>query len=156
MADGAGPPQAKDWPILAPHDFPVHRRVTTRWADNDVYGHVNNAVYYEFFDTAVNAWLIEATGTDIRETAIGIVAETSCRYLREISFPDELSIGIALEREGNSSVTYQLGVFVARRGGIEPAASAAGRFVHVYVDQATRRPVPIPERVRQALRQLRS
>jgi acyl-CoA thioester hydrolase len=148
-------PAATDRAAPGPGDFPVHRRISTRWADNDIYGHVNNVVYYAFFDTAVNGWLIEATGTDIREEpAIGIVAETSCRYLREISFPDELSIGIALEREGNSSITYQLGVFVVGRDGIEPGARAVGRFVHVYVDQVGRRPVPVPEVVRVALRQL--
>lgn len=89
---------AQDWAGGEPaaSDFPVHRRFATRWADNDVYGHLNNVVYYEFFDSAVNGWLIDATGVDIRDLpAIGVVAETSCRYLREISFPGDVSAGLA-------------------------------------------------------------
>ena len=132
--------------------FPVHRRFTTRWADNDVYGHLNNVVYYEFFDSAVNGWLIDATGADIRELpAIGVVAETSCRYLREISFPAEVSIGLALDRLGHSSVVYRLGVFACEGADLDPRPRAVGRFVHVYVDAQTRRPVPVPEPVRSAL-----
>jgi acyl-CoA thioester hydrolase len=154
-ASGAHPARA-DLVVPGLGDFPVRRQMPTRWADNDIYGHVNNVAYYGFFDTAVNGWLVEAAGVDIGwDPAIGVVAETSCRYLREISFPDQLSIGIALEREGRSSVTYQLGVFVVGREGVEPAARAVGRFVHVYVDRAGRRPVPVPRAVRAALRQLR-
>jgi acyl-CoA thioester hydrolase len=133
-------------------DFPVHRRFTTRWADNDVYGHLNNVVYYEFFDSAVNGWLIDATGVDIRDLpAIGVVAETSCRYLSEISFPGDVSVGLALARLGTSSVVYQLGVFACEGGAVDPRPRAVGRFVHVYVDAQTRRPVPVPEPVRSAL-----
>jgi acyl-CoA thioester hydrolase len=133
-------------------DFPVHRRFTTRWADNDVYGHLNNVVYYEFFDSAVNGWLIDATGVDIRELpAIGVVAETSCRYLRGISFPGDVSVGLAVARLGTSSVVYQLGVFGCEAGELDPRPRAVGRFVHVYVDAHTRRPVPVPEPVRSAL-----
>lgn len=136
----------------AASDFPVHRRYATRWADNDVYGHLNNVVYYEFFDSAVNGWLIDATGVDIRELpAIGVVAETSCRYLREISFPGDVSVGLALARLGHSSVVYQLGVFAYEDGDLDPRPRAVGRFVHVYVDAQTRRPVPVPEPVRSAL-----
>jgi acyl-CoA thioester hydrolase len=132
--------------------FPVHRRFTTRWADNDVYGHLNNVVYYEFFDSAVNGWLIDAAGVDIRELpAIGVVAETSCRYLRQISFPGDVSVGLALARVGTSSVVYQLGVFGYERGDLDPRPRAVGRFVHVYVDAQTRRPVPVPGPVRSAL-----
>ena len=116
--------------------------------DNDQYGHVNNVVYYSYFDTAVNGYLLEASGCDIRELpAIGIVAETSCRYLRELSFPDTVHAGLALERLGNSSVVYRIGLF--RNEDSEPAA--LGRFVHVYVDSVTRRPVPVPGEVRRAL-----
>jgi acyl-CoA thioester hydrolase len=129
-------------------DFRVLRAITTRWHDNDHYGHVNNVVYYAYFDTAVNGFLIEASGTDIRDLpAIGIVAETSCRFLRELSFPDTVWVGLALERLGNSSVVYRIGLF--RNDEIEPAA--LGRFVHVYVDAATRRPVPVPAPIRAAL-----
>jgi len=129
-------------------DFKVLRAITTRWHDNDHYGHVNNVVYYAYFDTAVNGYLIEATGHDIRELpAIGIVAETSCRFLRELSFPDMVYAGLALERLGNSSVVYRIGLF--RNEETEPAA--LGRFVHVYVDEVTRRPVPVPAEIRKAL-----
>ncbi len=129
-------------------DFRVLRAITTRWHDNDHYGHVNNVVYYAYFDTAVNGFLIEASGTDIRDLpAIGIVAETSCRFLRELSFPDTVWAGLALERLGNSSVVYRIGLF--RNDESEPAA--LGRFVHVYVDAATRRPVSVPAPIRAAL-----
>lgn len=129
-------------------DFRVLRTITTRWMDNDHYGHVNNVTYYSYFDTAVNGYLIEASGTDIRDLpAIGIVAETSCRFLRELSFPDTVHAGLALERLGNSSVVYRIGLF--RNEEAEPAA--IGRFVHVYVDAKTRRPVPVPPQIRAAL-----
>jgi acyl-CoA thioester hydrolase len=129
-------------------EFRVLRTITTRWHDNDHYGHVNNVVYYAYFDTAVNGYLIEASGTDIRDLpAIGIVAETSCRFLRELSFPDTVHAGLALEKLGNSSVIYRIGLF--RNNETEPAA--LGRFVHVYVDSTTRRPVPVPAPIRAAL-----
>jgi acyl-CoA thioester hydrolase len=129
-------------------DFPVLRAITTRWHDNDHYGHVNNVVYYAFFDTAVNGYLIEASGTDIRDLpAIGIVAETSCRFMQELSFPDTVYAGLALEKLGNSSVIYRIGLF--RNEETEPAA--IGRFVHVYVDSKTRRPVSVPPPIRAAL-----
>ena len=131
--------------------FAVLWPVATRWADNDHYGHVNNVVYYSYLDTAVNGWLIRATGTDIRdEPAIGIVAETSCRYLAPLSFPAALEVGIAVERIGRSSVVYRLAVF--RDGREEPCALA--RFVHVYVDRNARTPVPVPDAVRTALAEL--
>jgi acyl-CoA thioester hydrolase len=129
-------------------DFPVLRRITTRWADNDVYGHVNNVVYYAYFDTAVNGWLIDATGVDIRALpAIGIVAETSCRFLAPLSFPDPVTAGVAVERLGRSSVVYRIGLF----RGDDEAPAALGRFVHVYVDAVTRTPVEIPDVVRTAV-----
>src|SRR3954453_20766422 len=107
-------------------DFPVLRELPTRWSDEDVYGHVNNAVHYLLFDTAVNGWLIEATGADIRRLpAIGIVAETGCRSLADPRFPEPVTAGIALERLGRSSVAYRLALF---GGGESPAA--VGRFVH--------------------------
>ena len=128
--------------------YKAFRTISTRWMDNDVYGHVNNVVYYSYFDTAVNGYLIEASGCDVRELPqIGIVAETSCRFLRELSFPDVVHAGLALEKLGNSSVVYRIGLF--RNDEVEPAA--LGRFVHVYVDSASRRPVPVPGAVRKAV-----
>jgi len=133
-------------------DFPVLRQISTRWADNDVYGHVNNVVYYSYFDTAVNGWLMEATGTDIRLLpAIGVVAETSCRFLSPLSFPDLVVAGLRLRRLGRSSVTYEIALF----RGDDEAPAGLGSFVHVYVDSATRRPVPVPDLIRDALRLLR-
>ena len=132
-------------------DFPVLRELPTRWSDEDVYGHVNNVVHYLMFDTAVNGWLIEASGTDIRRLpAIGVVVETSCRYFAELRFPDTVSCGIALARRGRTSVTYRLALFGPR----QPEPAAVGRFVHVYVDPDTRRPVPVPEPIDAALREL--
>jgi acyl-CoA thioester hydrolase len=129
-------------------EFRVLRAITTRWMDNDQYGHVNNVVYYSYFDTAVNGFLIEASGCDVRELpAIGIVAETSCRFLSELSFPDTIHAGLALEKLGTSSVVYRIGLFRNE----ETAPAALGRFVHVYVDSVTRRPVPVPAEVRSAL-----
>ena len=129
-------------------DYHAYRRITTRWMDNDSYGHVNNVVYYSYFDTAVNGYLIEATGTDIRTlAAIGIVAETSCRFLAELSFPQPVDAGLALERLGNSSVIYRVGLFPAG----SDMACAVGRFVHVYVDATTRRVVPVPATIRAAV-----
>jgi len=129
----------------------------TRWSDNDHYGHVNNVVYYEFFDTAVNGWLIDASGCDVRTLpAIGVVAETSCRFLRELAFPDRVVAGLRLERRGSSSVVYELAIFREVDGAPVEPACATGRFVHVYVDNVTRRPVPIPEAIGRALDLLES
>ena len=131
-------------------DFRVLRSLPTRWNDDDTYGHVNNVVHYLMFDTAVNGWLIEASGVDIRELpAIGLVVETSCRYFAELRFPEVVTAGIALEKLGTSSVVYRLALFGA---GDEPAA--VGRFVHVYVDRDERRPTPVPAEIRAALEQL--
>lgn len=130
-------------------DFAAWRQATTRWADDDVYGHLNNARYYELFDTAVNAHLFQATGLNIRALpAIGIVAETSCRYFREIGFPAPIDMGLVVDRVGTSSVVYRIGLFQ----GESDQAAAEGRFVHVYVDSAPGpgdRPVrPIPDQIR--------
>jgi acyl-CoA thioester hydrolase len=131
-------------------DFAVLRSLPTRWNDDDTYGHVNNVVHYLMFDTAVNGWLIEASGVDIRSLpAIGLVVETSCRYFAELRFPEVVTAGIALEKLGTSSVIYRLALFGA---GEEPAA--VGRFVHVYVSRDERRPVPVPPQIRTALEQL--
>jgi acyl-CoA thioester hydrolase len=119
--------------------------------DNDHYGHVNNVAYYSFFDTAVNGFLIDATGTDIRDLpAIGIVAESGCRFLSAVSFPDTIHAGLAVERIGTSSITYRIALF----RGDDQQPCATGRFVHVYVDRDARRPVPIPDVIRTAVERL--
>lgn len=115
--------------------------IVTRWSDNDAYGHVNNAVYYHWFDTAVNGWLIEAGLLDVAAgDPIGLVVETGCRYARSVTYPEPVEIGLALGRLGGSSVTYHLGVFTAG----EKAAAAEAHFTHVYVGRDSRRPVPLP------------
>ena len=132
-------------------DFGVLRPQPTRWHDNDVYGHVNNAVFYAWFDTAVNGYLMEASGADITQLpAIGVVAETGCRYLSQVTFPERVEIGLAVARLGRTSVTYRLAVL---RSG-EDVPAAVGRFVHVYVDRTTRRPVAVPAVVRAVLEPL--
>ncbi len=126
-------------------------RISTRWHDNDIYGHVNNTVYYQWFDTAVNAWLIEAGLLDVGgNDPIGLVVETACRYARSLAFPQAVEVGLALARMGTTSVTYHLGVFGE---GAEPPA-AEGVFTHVYVDRASRRPTPLPEAWRAVLQTL--
>ena len=123
-------------------------RIATRWSDNDVYGHVNNVVYYSFFDTAVNAYLIEAGALDIHAgPVIGLVVETGCRYFSAMAFPQTVDAGIRVARVGNSSVRYEVGLFAEG----EDVAAACGHFIHVYVDRATRRPVPLPPALREAL-----
>lgn len=133
--------------------YPVLWPMPTRWADNDQYGHVNNVTYYSYFDTAVNAWLMRATGTDITELpALGVVAQTSCRFHGSVSFPDQLQVGLRIARLGTSSITYDLAIF--RAGDDGPELAATGEFVHVYVDADTRKPVAIPEVVRAAAAEL--
>jgi acyl-CoA thioester hydrolase len=120
----------------------------TRWMDNDAYGHVNNVVYYSFFDTAVNRWLIDQGLLAIAESdVIALVVETGCRYHAPIAFPDRVTVGLRVAHRGTSSVRYELGVF----RNDDEAASATGHFVHVYVDRITRRPTPIPDATRRAL-----
>jgi len=141
------PEAAADPRNLRRADFVVLRALPTRWSDDDTYGHVNNVVHYSLFDTAVNGWLIEASGVDIRSlAAVGLVVETSCRYFSELRFPEVVTAGLALQRLGTSSVAYRLALFGA---GEQPAA--VGRFVHVYVDRSTRRTVPIPQAIRTTL-----
>ena len=123
-------------------DYRHFARVAMRWGDNDAYGHVNNTVYYAWFDTVVNQWLVAQGLLDIvRSDPIGLVAETSCAYFAPIAFPGDVEVGIAVERLGTSSVTYRIGVF--GDGATEPAAQ--GYFTHVYVGRASRRPVALPE-----------
>jgi acyl-CoA thioester hydrolase len=125
--------------------------VPTRWMDNDVYGHVNNVVYYAFFDTVINRYLIAEGGLDIGGgPVIGVAAESHCRYRRPVSFPNDLEAGLRVGRLGRSSVRYEIGLFAPG----DDEAAAFGWFVHVFVDRATRRPAPIPERIRTALARL--
>lgn len=120
--------------------FKLFRPLQTRWADNDIYGHMNNVVHYALFDTAINGWLVDAGLLDLHQGAtIGLVVETGCHYFAELAFPDTIEAGIGVERIGTSSVVYQIALF---RGDDEQAA-AQGRFVHVYVDRQTRRPQPL-------------
>jgi acyl-CoA thioester hydrolase len=129
-------------------DFKVFRPIQTRWLDNDQYGHVNNVMYYAYFDTAVNGWLMEATGVDTTKLdAIGLVAETGCKFFKAVSFPEQLYAGLRLQKLGNSSVIYEIGLFRER----EEDAAAIAKFVHVYVDARSRRSVPVPAVIRQAL-----
>ncbi|WP_242124216.1 thioesterase family protein [Sphingobium sp. Sx8-8] len=126
-------------------DYAQFRQITTRWMDNDVYGHVNNVIYYSFFDTAVNAALIDAgVLAPERSEVIGLVVETGCRYAAPISFPETVDAGIRVAQLGTSSVRYEIGLF----RGDEEEASAEGFFVHVYVDRDSRRPAPLPEPLR--------
>jgi len=129
-------------------DYPHFLAIPTRWMDNDIYGHVNNVVFYSYFDTVVNQYLVEAGGLDIHNGAvIGLVVETMCRYFRPLAFPALLDAGLRVGRLGRTSVRYEVAIFC--RG--EDGPAAAGHFVHVYVDRQTRRPVPIPESLRAAL-----
>lgn len=131
--------------------FRVFRDIGTRWADNDVYGHVNNVVYYSWFDTAVNAWLIERGVLDIHRGAIiGLVVETHCNYFAPLAFPETVEAGIRVAHVGRSNVRYEVGLFAQ---GAEKAA-AQGHFVHVYVDRESRRPIPLPEFFTSALETL--
>jgi acyl-CoA thioester hydrolase len=119
----------------------VWREISTRWADNDAYGHVNNIVYYSWFDTAVNAWLIEAGLLDIAAgDPIGLVVETGCRYARPLAYPQPVDVGMMVDQIGKSSVRYRLGIFAKN----EDEAAAEGHFVHVYVGRQSRRPAELP------------
>ena len=122
--------------------------ITTRWLDNDAYGHVNNTVYYSWFDTAVNQYLIEHGVLDVAHGAvIGLVAETQCNYFSAMAFPDLVHVGLRVAGSGSSSVRYEIGIF----RNDEPLASAQGHFVHVYVDRDTRRPTALPSPLRDVL-----
>jgi len=125
--------------------------VPTRWMDNDVYGHVNNVVYYAYFDTVINRYLIDEGGLDIAGgQAIGVCVESHCRYAKPVAFPERIEAGLRVENLGRSSVRYGIGIFA--RG--EPEASAEGWFVHVFVDRAARTPTPMSDRIREALARL--
>ena len=133
-------------------EFKTWRRFTTRWHDNDVYGHVNNVIYYAWFDTAVNGWLAEQGLLDIQAgDPIALVVETRCAYFAPLEFPQDVEVGLAVAQLGRSSVRYRIGVFA---DGQENAA-AQGEFVHVLVDRGSRRPVEMPENWRRALESIR-
>jgi len=127
--------------------------IASRWMDNDVYGHINNVVYYSFFDTVVNRYLIESGALDIdRGEVIGLVVETGCQYFAPLAFPDMVDAGLRVARIGRSSVRYEVGLF---RAG-EREAAAQGHFVHVYVSRDSRRPVALPDALHQALERVRA
>ena len=132
--------------------YPYLHPTPTRWADNDVYGHVNNVTYYAYFDTAVNTYLAGRGVLDPQRGAvIGLVVETGCVFFAPASFPDQLAVGVRVAHLGRSSVRYELAVFREE----EDAACAQGHFVHVYVDRGSRRPIPLPEELRRVLENLR-
>ena len=145
MNDTARPqPESRD-------RYRAFRLITTRWMDNDQYGHVNNVVYYSWFDTAVNAHLIEQGALDPAcGSTIGFVVETQCHYFAPLAFPQAVEAGIRVARIGSSSVRYEVGLFAAGA----PQTAARGHFVHVYVDRATQRPVPLPTQLKAVLEAL--
>ena len=131
--------------------YRVFRSIGTRWSDNDAYGHVNNVVYYSWFDTVVNAHLIEHGVLDVQHgETIGLVAETRCNYFAALAFPQVVEAGLRVARLGSSSVRYELGLFAVGA----PLTAARGHFVHVYVDRQSRRPVPLPEALKAVLETL--
>jgi acyl-CoA thioester hydrolase len=132
-------------------DYRHFQPVTTRWHDNDIYGHVNNVVYYSYFDSAVNTYLIESGGLDIHAgDVVGFVVSSSCEYFASITFPERIEVGLRVGKLGSSSVRYELAIF--KHG--EEQACAAGKFVHVFVDRQSSRPRPIPDALRSALQRL--
>ena len=136
---------------LTTADFAHFSEITTRWNDNDAYGHINNVVYYEYFDTAVNEYLIAQGGLDIANgKVIGLMVETHCNYFKPIAYPDKIRAGLRVAHLGTSSVKYEIGIF----RNDESTASVQGHAVHVFVDRATNRPVPLPEGLKTALEKL--
>jgi acyl-CoA thioester hydrolase len=136
--------------------YSVFRQISTRWADNDAYGHVNNVVYYAWFDTAVNAYLIEQGALDIHKgETIGLVVETQCNYFAPVTFPKSVELGIRVAHMGSASVRYELAVFIADAKGEFVVCAAKGHFVHVYVDKLSRRPVPLSTTFKSVLEKLK-
>lgn len=132
-------------------NYSIYSDITTRWMDNDVYGHVNNVVYYSYFDTAANQYLVEVGGLDIKKSpVIAYVVNSGCNYNSAITYPDKLEAGLRVDQLGSSSVQYGLAIF--RQG--EDVAAAQGYFVHVFVDRKSNRPVPIPEKICAALKKI--
>ena len=138
-------------PVPGRADYRVFYPITTRWSDNDIYGHVNNVTYYSYFDTAANRYLIEEGGLDIEDSRIvGYVVNSGCEYHAPITYPESVEAGVRVDRLGNSSVQYGIAIF---RDG-EQQAAAHGHFVHVFVERAENKSVPIPENLRTALERL--
>lgn len=134
-------------------DYKHFHAITTRWMDNDAYGHVNNVVFYSWFDTAVNHFLIVNHALDIeRSPVIGLVIETQCNYFASVAFPDRVTAGVRVSKLGNSSVRYEVGIFRED----EDTASAQGHFVHVYVDRVSRKPAAVPDRMRALLQSIQA
>lgn len=142
-------------PRATPHrraEYPYAQSITTRWMDNDAYGHVNNVVFHSFFDTVVNTYLIEQGAIDIEKSpTIGLVVENGCSYFAPLTYPQRVVAGLRVGHVGRSSVRYEIALFA----GDSDVAAAQGHFVHVYVDRASRRPVELPEKLRSALAQLK-
>lgn len=142
----------------APADFPVVRTLQTRWSDNDTNGHMNNAVFYELFDTLINSWLAEYPPCSSREDeaapALPVVAEQHCRFVAELAFPGEVLGALRVQRIGHNSVTYEVALFNAPRDGRSPILSATCTWVHVYLDSTARRPTPIPLHLRTLLQSI--
>jgi acyl-CoA thioester hydrolase len=129
-------------------EYPFHTSITTRWSDNDVYGHINNVAYYSYFDTAANLWLIREWGLDIaRGDVIGVVVESRCEYHAPLAYPATLLAGVRVDKLGNRAVTYGIAIF----GEHDARASAHGHFVHVFIHRGTRLPVAIPPKLRDSL-----
>lgn len=150
MSTASSPPPRPQ--ALSRSAYRAFRAIGTRWSDNDVYGHVNNVVYYSWFDTAVNAHLIEQGALDIHAgPVIGLVIETQCNYFAPLAFPQTVWAGLRVAHLGSSSVRYEVGLFADG----EDLAAACGHFVHVYVDRETRRPVPLPDILKKTLETLR-
>ncbi len=132
-------------------DYAVFYPITTRWSDNDLYGHVNNVTYYSYFDTVANRYLIEAGGLDIhRAQVIGVVVESHCNYHSAVAYPQNLEAGLRVDKLGTRSVTYGIGIFEAGA----QQASANGHFVHVFVERANNTPAPVPDAIRRALEKI--
>ncbi|WP_063041631.1 acyl-CoA thioesterase [Nocardia pseudovaccinii] len=135
-------------------DFSVTREMTTRWSDNDMYGHLNNAVYYELFDAAINSWIIEQTGFDATSSdVLGVVAESGCRYFQQVTYPNDVLVALRIARLGHSSVAYDLGLFeiTSHVDSASLPIAARGRWVHVYVDRRSRQPTAVPTQIRALL-----
>ena len=147
--DADGPAAATQDPrALTRAHFDHVVSATTRWSDNDMYGHLNNAVYYELFDSAINGWLITGAGVDVMALPeLGVVAESGCRYFRELEYPRFLDVGVRVARLGGSSITYALGLFAAEADEL----AALGHWEHVYIDRISRSTVPIPAAMRELL-----
>jgi acyl-CoA thioester hydrolase len=142
-------------PIAEPRDaYPFFTRIPTRWMDNDLYGHINNAVYYSFFDTAVNSYLIDRGALDVHaeDGVIGLVVETRWNFFSPLQYPDTIEVGVRVARVGTSSVRYEIGLFADAAA----TSAASGHFVHVYVERATRQPVALPKELLTALAPLRT